>query len=137
VNFEGAVTWAFEFEDQPWFDGFRVLSTNGVALPVFNTFRLFSLLEPKRVAVENPSARTLDRLIRESVRKEPDVHAFASRGERALSVLVWHYHDDGVPGPEVTVELTLRGRELEVRDGQFVLHFPMPRQSVSLIRLEW
>src|SRR5262249_17754853 len=26
VNFEGAVTWAFEFEDQPYFAGFRVLS---------------------------------------------------------------------------------------------------------------
>src|SRR5262249_12306806 len=23
-------TWAFEFEDQPWFDGFRTLSTNTV-----------------------------------------------------------------------------------------------------------
>ena len=31
VNFEGAVTWAFEFEGQPYFAGFRVLSTNGVA----------------------------------------------------------------------------------------------------------
>ena len=31
VNFEGAVTWAFEFEDQPYFAGFRVLSTNGIA----------------------------------------------------------------------------------------------------------
>ena len=30
VNFEGAVTWAFEFEDQPYFAGFRVLSTNGI-----------------------------------------------------------------------------------------------------------
>ena len=30
VNLMGAVTWAFEFEDQPWFDGFRDLATNGV-----------------------------------------------------------------------------------------------------------
>jgi xylan 1,4-beta-xylosidase len=111
VNFEGAVTWAFEFEDQPWFDGFRVLATNGVVLPVFNTFRLFSLLEKERVAVENPHAKDLDTLIRQSVRKEADVHAFASRGDRALSVLVWHYHDDGVPGPDATVELAFQGVE--------------------------
>jgi xylan 1,4-beta-xylosidase len=192
VNFEGAVTWAFEFEGQPWFDGFRVLSSNGVVLPVFNTFRLFSLLEKKRVAVENPSAKDLEALIRESVRKEADVHAFASRGERAISVLVWHYHDDGVPGPEAKIDLTLQGvdtagkqarlmhyriddrhsnaytawlkmgspqqpsaeerealrkaselakleepKPVELRDGQCVLRFPMPRQAVSLVRLEW
>jgi xylan 1,4-beta-xylosidase len=192
VNFEGAVTWAFEFEDQPWFDGFRVLSTNGVVLPVFNTFRAFSLLEKQRVAVENPSAKDLGALIKASVRKEPDVHAFATRGERALAVLVWHYHDDGIPGPEVPVELTLQGvdtagkearlthyriddshsnaytawkkmgspekpsaqqrealqkaseltkleepKAAQVQDGKVVLRFTMPRQSVSLVRLEW
>jgi xylan 1,4-beta-xylosidase len=34
VNLAGAVTWAFEFEDQPWFRGFRDLATNGVDKPV-------------------------------------------------------------------------------------------------------
>ena len=29
VRLLGIVTWAFEFEDQPWFDGFRDLATNG------------------------------------------------------------------------------------------------------------
>jgi xylan 1,4-beta-xylosidase len=192
VNLEGAVTWAFEFEDQPWFDGFRVLSTNGVALPVFNTFRMFSLLEGKRATVENPSANEVDVLIRDGVRKEADVHALATRGDKAIGVLVWHYHDDGVPGPEATVELTLQGvetsgkaarlthyriddehsnaytawkkmgspkkpsakqreellkaselaklegpKEVKLTDGQLVLRFKMPRQSVSLVRLEW
>src|SRR5204863_34522 len=28
VNLEGALTWAFEFEDQPYFAGFRVMATN-------------------------------------------------------------------------------------------------------------
>ncbi|HEX2853889.1 MAG TPA: beta-xylosidase [Opitutaceae bacterium] len=42
VNFEGALTWAFEFEDQPYFAGFRALATNGVDLPVLNVFRMFS-----------------------------------------------------------------------------------------------
>src|SRR6187401_2270377 len=39
VNLMGAVSWAFEFEGQPYFDGFRDLSTNGVAKPVLNVFR--------------------------------------------------------------------------------------------------
>jgi hypothetical protein len=30
VNLLGAVTWGFEFEDQPYFDGFRDLATNGI-----------------------------------------------------------------------------------------------------------
>ena len=30
VNLEGALTWAFEFEDQPYFAGFRSLATNGI-----------------------------------------------------------------------------------------------------------
>ena len=53
VNFEGAVTWAFEFEDQPYFAGFRVLSTNGIALPVLNVFRMFGLMGGRRLAVES------------------------------------------------------------------------------------
>jgi xylan 1,4-beta-xylosidase len=38
VSFEGALTWAFEFEDQPYFAGFRVLASNGIDLPVLNVF---------------------------------------------------------------------------------------------------
>src|SRR5439155_7557151 len=42
VNLEGALTWAFEFEEQSYFAGFRVLATNGIDLPVLNVFRMFS-----------------------------------------------------------------------------------------------
>ncbi len=122
VNLVGAVTWAFEFEDQPWFDGFRALATHGVVLPVFNTFRLFSMLEKQRVAVENPSAKGLDALLKESVRDEGDVHAFATRGPRALSVIVWHYHDDAVAGQPATVDLTIQGLEPSVKTAR-VTHY--------------
>ncbi len=47
VNFLGAVTWAFEFEDQPWFEGFRDLATNGVDKPVLNVFRMFGMMKGK------------------------------------------------------------------------------------------
>ena len=49
INFLGAVTWAFEFEDQPYFEGFRTLATNGVDKPVLNAFRMFGLLGSERV----------------------------------------------------------------------------------------
>ena len=52
VNLEGALTWAFEFEDQPYFAGFRVLATNGIDLPVLNVFRMFGKMGGQRVAVD-------------------------------------------------------------------------------------
>ena len=50
MNLLGAVTWAFEFEGQPYFDGFRDLWTNGVAKPVLNVFRMLGLMTRHRVA---------------------------------------------------------------------------------------
>ena len=41
VNLEGALTWAFEFGETPFFAG-SALATNGINLPVFNVFRMFS-----------------------------------------------------------------------------------------------
>lgn len=51
VNLLGAVTWAFEFEDQAWFRGFRDLATNGVDKPVLNVFRMFGMMQGNRVEV--------------------------------------------------------------------------------------
>ena len=45
---QGALTWAFEFEDQPYFAGQRVLSTNGIDLPVLNVFRMLSQMGGKQ-----------------------------------------------------------------------------------------
>ena len=53
-NLQGAVSWAFTFAEQPWFNGLRALTTNEVALPVLNTFELFARLGRKRVAVDAP-----------------------------------------------------------------------------------
>ena len=60
VNLLGAVTWAFEFEDQPWFDGFRDLATNGVDKPVLNVFRMLGMMTGDRLAVDNPAAAPLE-----------------------------------------------------------------------------
>jgi hypothetical protein len=46
INLDGVLSWAFEFEDQSWFAGYRQLSTNGVNLPVLNVFRLFGSSAP-------------------------------------------------------------------------------------------
>src|SRR5205085_8240465 len=49
VNLDGALTWAFEFEDQPYFAGQRVLSTNALPLPVLNVSRMLGRMSGKRV----------------------------------------------------------------------------------------
>nr|MBA3304013.1 beta-xylosidase [Acidimicrobiia bacterium] len=109
VNFEGAVTWAFEFEDQPYFAGFRVLSTNGIGLPVLNVFRMFGLMGGEQLAVESTGEVGLEAIRQEGVRGQPDVSALASLRGGKVCILAWHHHDDDVPGPAADIELTLTG----------------------------
>lgn len=109
VNFEGAVTWAFEFEGQPWFDGFRDLATNGIAKPVLNVFRMFGMMGGDRVEAHSSGAVDLDVMLQSGVKTGPDIGVLASRNERSAAVLVWHYHDDDLPAPAADIELTVRG----------------------------
>jgi len=53
VNLEGAVTWAFEFEDQPYFAGFRAMASNGLTLPVFNVHRMMAKMSGRRLDVQS------------------------------------------------------------------------------------
>lgn len=122
VNFEGALTWAFEFEDQPYFAGFRVLSSNGIDLPVLNVFRMLSRMSGQRLAVTSDHAIGLKAIVAKGVRDEPDISAMASLDNRAIYILVWHYHDDDVAGPTANVAMTLDG--LTLHDGDARLeHF--------------
>jgi xylan 1,4-beta-xylosidase len=109
VNLLGSVTWAFEFEDQPYFDGFRDLWTNGIAKPVLNVFRMLGRMGGDRLRVESSGALELARVRDQGVRERPDVNALASRQERSVSVLVWNYHDDDLPAPAATVDLAVQG----------------------------
>jgi xylan 1,4-beta-xylosidase len=109
VHFEGALTWAFTFEDQPYFAGFRQLAGNGLDLPVLNVFRMFSKMEGERVTAQSTGAVPLDVILAEGVRASPDVGALASRLGDRLWVMVWHYHDDDLAGPDAAVELTVGG----------------------------
>ncbi|WP_081886157.1 beta-xylosidase [Haloferula sp. BvORR071] len=109
VNLEGAVTWAFEFEDQPYFAGFRSLATNGIDKPVLNVFRMFSKMEGMRLPVESDGAVSLPDMLRSGVRGKPDVSALAAMKGKKMTVLVWHYHDDDLRGPDAEVRLDLVG----------------------------
>jgi xylan 1,4-beta-xylosidase len=112
VNLEGALTWAFEFEDQPYFAGFRALATNGIELPVLNVFRMFGKMGGRRLATKSTADAGLEGILKDGVRGAPDVSALASLEARKLSVMAWHYHDDDVAGPDAAVQLALRGLPL-------------------------
>lgn len=109
ANIEGMQTWAFEFEDQPWFDGFRSLATNGVDKPVLNVFRMAGLMHGERVKVESTSAISLDTILKDGVRTNADVNGMAARAEHEISAMIWNYHDDDLPAPEAQVNLIVNG----------------------------
>ena len=109
VTIEGAVTWAFEFEDQPYFAGFRELATNGVDKPVLNVFRMMGMLGGEWLETESTGALSLDDVVQGDAAGSRDVNAVATRNEREASILVWNYHDDDVPAPETLIDLTVQG----------------------------
>jgi xylan 1,4-beta-xylosidase len=117
LTVEGAVTWAFEFEDQPAFAGFRELATNGIDKPVLNVFRLFGMLgggqasqHPAQwLATESSGAQPLADVTEKSVTAAPDVNAVATYSGQEIDVLVWNYHDADIPAPPAQIHLSVDG----------------------------
>jgi xylan 1,4-beta-xylosidase len=114
VTVEGAVTWAFEFEDQPAFAGFRELATNGIDKPVLNVFRMMGMLGGQRpgaewLATESGGAVALGDVVEYSVTGADDVNAVATRNGREVDVLLWNYHDADVPAASAQVNLGIDG----------------------------
>lgn len=118
VNLEGALTWAFEFEDQPLFAGFRTLASGGLDKPVLNVFRMFSKLTGRRLPAESDGAVSLDDILQRGVRNKPDVAALATLDKNRVCVFAWHYHDDDIAGPGAQVELSLSGLPVAASDAK-------------------
>ncbi len=189
VNLKGALTWAFEFEDQEWFAGFRELASNGVDKPVMNVFRMFGMMHGERVKVSGnpyPAQKVID----EGIRQRPDINAMACVDKNQMTILVWNYFDDDILGEVDDVELDIQnipngpvlmqhyrvdqefsnsytmwqkiGAPQQPTDEEFCevedagqlklltspmwitanksvtkIKFSIPRQGVSLIKLEW
>lgn len=118
VNFEGALSWSFTFEDQAYFAGFRQLASNGIALPALNVFRMMSRMEGQRIHADSTAEVPLQQMVDVGARAEPDVAAFASRTDGAVYVMVWHYHDDDLPGPDAQVALKIDDLPGEVAEAR-------------------
>lgn len=191
VNFLGAVTWAFEFENQPWFYGFRDLATNGVDKPVLNVFRMFGKMKGQRVQVNGSQMYALKTMIDSSARGAlTDIGGLAAKDKKSASVMLWNYHDDDIQSPATPVEVSIAGlpatavtlthyridnehsnsyevwkkmgspqnptaaqiadlekagqlqtmgkpEKLQPAKGQLVVRVLLPRQGVSLLKLDW
>ena len=113
VTIEGSVTWAFEFEEQPYFAGFRELATNGVDKPVLNVFRMMGKLGGQWLKTESSAAVSLDDIEQVGVLGSPDVNTVATRSSgnagQEVDVLIWNYHDDDLPHEPASIVLNIAG----------------------------
>ena len=117
LDFVGALTWAFEFEDQPYFAGFRELATNGLDKPVLNAFRMLGLLGNERLNLTSSGALETEQVVQAGVRGNPDVNAIATRKEREIEVLIWNYHDDDVPSQAALIDVAISGLPANAKRG--------------------
>jgi len=109
TNLAGILTWAFEFEDQPYFLGYRTLATNGIDKPVINLFRMLGLMSGERVEVTSSAATSLDEILATGIRAKTSVDGLAARSNHAVTVLLWNYRDDEAQAAEAPVQLNVAG----------------------------
>lgn len=191
INFKGAVSWSFEFENQPWFYGFRDLATNGVDKPVLNIFRMFGKMAGNRVEAVSNRMYPLKTAIDSSIRgAQTDIGVLASKGENTAAVMIWNYHDDDKQGAAEAISVSIDNipsktvtlmhyridnehsnayeawkkmgspqnptnsqiavlqkagqlqsigdaQQLNTRSNNLTLNISLPRQGVSLLKIDW
>jgi len=107
ANLIGAVSWSFEFEDQPWFYGFRDLATNGVDKPVLNVFRMFGMMTGNRVEASSNRMYDLQKVKTSSVRDLTDIGVLASKDAQSAAIMVWNYHDEDKQDKPESIEINI------------------------------
>lgn len=113
-NLIGAVNWSFEFENQPWFAGFRDLATNGVDKPVLNIFRMLGMMKGERVVAISNRAYSLQTVLDSSIRgKQTDIGALAVKDKKSVTIMVWNYADKDKQSVGEPVKITMDGLHAE------------------------
>jgi len=109
VNLAGVVTWSFEFEGQPYFEGYRELATNGIDKPVLNAFRMFGMLRGERVKLTSDAEAPPETVLHPSEAKIEGVDGMAARGSRDVEVMVWNYREEDTAETAKTVRIEIAG----------------------------
>ncbi len=126
VNFTGAVSWSFEFENQPWFFGFRDLATNGVDKPVLNVFRMFGMMNGQRVEIISNHAYDLRTAVDSGFRKSiTDINGFACKNANEATIMLWNYHDDDIKVGAESVTVNVKGMTAKK---VLLLHFAVDQE---------
>jgi xylan 1,4-beta-xylosidase len=120
---DGILSWSFEFEDHPYFAGFRQLTSAGIDLPVMNAFKLFAKMGGNVVFSSSSAQAKLDDIMADGVRGAADVGVRSSLDGDRLSVLIWHYHDDDVAGPDAAVQVNLQGLPKSFANSARLTHY--------------
>lgn len=109
VNLTGLLTWAFEFDEHPYFDNFRVLATNKINKAVFNIFKMFGKMETKRLDASSTGQYDLESVVTGSIRDNSDVGVLASIDSETstMAVMIWNYHDDDLPKPDAQISFAV------------------------------
>ena len=111
VNLQGAVTWAFEFENQPYFAGFRELATDGpeglIDKPVLNVFRMFGKLSGSLISLTSNGAQEVADIEKNSVPGDPDISGIATKSGNSVGIILWNYHDEDVTALDAKVALVI------------------------------
>jgi xylan 1,4-beta-xylosidase len=136
LKLEGILTWAFEFEDQPYFAGFRQLTSAGIDLPVMNLFKLYARMGGRNLAVASDHRRPIDDVIANGVRGSADVGSTATLDGTSLAVMVWHYHDDDVAGPDAAVSISVNGLPRAFANGAMMTRYLIDRDHGNAYQ-EW
>ncbi|MGD0677365.1 MAG: beta-xylosidase [Polyangiaceae bacterium] len=108
VHVRGVLAWAFLFENEPYFSGYRVLSSHGIDLPVLNAYKLLGGLQGMTIPVTSTGALTLNAILANGVRGQADINAMATLNGQQIQVLVWNYHDDLIAVPASPIQLTVQ-----------------------------
>ena len=115
VNLMGVVTWSFEFEGQPYFEGYRELATNGIDKPVLNAFRMFGMLRGERVKLISDSAAARETVLHPGEAKIEGVDGLAARGARKLEIIVWNYREEDIAEPARKLRIEIVGLPASVK----------------------
>ncbi len=107
VNLQGLVSWSFEFEDQPPFEGFREVATNGIDKPVLNAFRMFGMLGGERIKLTSSAAAATNLVQNPDRDKIEGVDGIAARKNGEIEILLWNYKEENIPGPDSAVNLRI------------------------------
>ena len=124
INLQGTLTWAFQFENHPFFDNFRVLATNSINKPILNIFRMFGKMQTKRLDATSTGQYPLEAVVSGSIRNESDVGVLASINEEGskMAVMMWNYHDDALGKPDAQISFNITNAFLDCKEAK-VTHY--------------